>query len=258
MTDAEIRTLILDALQRGRREWQYENVRSVLAERFLSENLGFFGEQEQVQVKRVLWDLAVERIVSWGTESNSDAGWPFFYVTPIGREYLAQTGPHFLAPDGYISYLRNLVPDVDEVVLQYVYEATRAFRAQLWFAAAVMLGAASERSVLNLLEAIIDHAAESKEKERLKKLLTQPRLGEIFKAIETAVTAEVKSGALAYSVHQGSTEHLLSLAEIIRVQRNEAVHPHAGTVDRQKIFLALQGFPVALEVLERVRRWFRS
>jgi hypothetical protein len=202
-----------------------------------------------------MWDLSVERIVSWGTDRDSKPWWPFFHVTPFGREYLEKTTPHFLDSDGYVRYLMATVPGVDATVLQYTQEAARAFKAQLWFAAAVMLGAASERTIFLLLEAVTDRAPQT-EKPKLIKLLEQPRLGEIFKAIQARVAAEIKAGRLPYSVHQSCTEHLLSLLEMIRVHRNEAVHPAAAKVDRQKVFIALQTFPEALRVIEGLRQWF--
>lgn len=192
-----------------------------------------------------------------GTATNSDAIWPFFHVTPFGRDYLEQTTPHFLDPDGYVRFIDALVPNIDSVVLQYTQESARAFRAQLWFASAVMLGAASERMMLLLIESIRDRTP-NPEKAKLTKLLDQPRLGEIFKVIQARVEAEIRAGALPYHVHQGCTEHLLSLSEMIRVHRNEAIHPAVAKVDRQKAFVALQTFPEALRVIEGLRQWFTT
>jgi len=163
--------------------------------------------------------------------------------------------PHFLDPDGYVSFLEALVPGVDAVVLQYTQESAKAFRAQLWFASAVMLGAASERTMLLLLEAVRDRSQDS-EKAKLTKLLDQPRLGEIFKVIQARIAAEIRAGTLPYSVHQGCTEHLLSLSEMIRVNRNDAVHPAAAKIDRRKAFITLQTFPEALRVIDGLRKWF--
>lgn len=93
---------------------------------------------------------------------------------------------------------------------------------------------------------------------RLTKLLEQPKLSEIFKTIQSRISEEIKVGNLPFSVHQGCTEHLLSLIEMIRVHRNEAVHPTAAKVDRQKVLIALQSFPEALRVVEGLRKWFTS
>jgi hypothetical protein len=256
MTDEELRPLVLEAIKTAKGVDQCSSVQEFLRRKFSDEELGPFGTTESVQINRIFWDLSVERIISWGTATDSVPQWPFFHVTPFGHKYLEQMASHFLDPDGYVRYLRALVPAVDATVLQYTQESARAFRAQLWFASAVMLGAASERTVLLLLEAIRDTTPNHPEKAKLTKLLEQPRLGEIFKVIQARIAAEIKASSLPYSVHQGCTEHLLSLSEMIRVHRNEAVHPAAAKVDRQKAFIALQTFPEALRVIEELRKWF--
>jgi len=257
MTDDELRPLILEVLAHARDVEQYASLERVLRQKFVDDNLGPFGQAEHVQIKRILWDLSVERIITWGTEGDSEARWPFFHVTPFGREFTDKMTPHFLDPDGYVGYLKTLVPSIDDIVLQYAQEASKAFRAQLWFASAVMLGAASERVILLLLEAVRDQTSGAN-KARLTKLLEQPKLTEIFKSLQTRIDEESKAGNLPYSVHQGSTEHILSLAEMIRVHRNEAVHPAAAKVDRQKVFIALQTFPEALRIIEGLRKWFTT
>ena len=158
MTDEELRPLVLGVIKTAKGVNQYNSVQEALRQKFVDEKLGPWGPPVQVQIKRIFWDLSIERIISWGTVTNSEARWPFFHVTPFGREYLEQTPPHFLDPDGYVRFLEGLVPEVDAVVLQYTQESARAFRAQLWFASAVMLGAASERTILLLLEAVRDRA----------------------------------------------------------------------------------------------------
>jgi len=255
MTDEELRPLVLEAIKTAKGVDQYNSIQEALRQKFVDEKLGPWGPPVHVQIKRIFWDLSIERIISWGTATDSEARWPFFHITPFGREYLEQTPPHFLDSDGYVGFLKVLVPEVDSVVLQYSQESAKAFRAQLWFASAVMLGAAAERTTLLLLEAIRDKSQDP-EKGKLTRLLDQPRLTEIFKVIQARIAAEIKAGVLPYSVHQGCTEHLLSLLEMIRVHRNEAVHPAAAKVDRGKAFIALQTFPEALRVIDGLRKWF--
>lgn len=255
MTDAEIRRLVLEAIRTGQ-NLQYNTILQKIVDTAQRDSLGAVAAQERVQIKRVLWDLATERVISWGTESDSDAKWPFIHVTPLGRKFLDENPPHYFDPDGYVAFLKSLVNAVDPIVLQYVHEAVRAYRSNLYFAAAVMLGAAAERTVLQLLEKIRSWQPDPKVKAKLTALLNQPRLPQIYSEIDKTISSLSKSNRMPYSVHQGATAHLLSFLEMVRVQRNDAVHPHAAAVDREKVYLALQSFPVAYQVLERVRAWF--
>ncbi len=68
----------------------------------------------------------------------------------------------------------------------------------------------------------------------------------------------IKAKTIPYSIHQGCTEHLMSLFEMIRVQRNDAIHPISGQVDRTKVFLSLQTLPTVLESIYKLIEWFQS
>ena len=61
-----------------------------------------------------------------------------------------------------------------------------------------------------------------------------------------------------YAVHQGCSEHLISLFEMIRVQRNDAVHPTVGDVNRDKVFLTIQTLPTAISCVYKLIEWFKS
>jgi hypothetical protein len=188
--------------------------------------------------------------------SRANAEWPFFHLTPLGQQVLQKGAPHHLDPDGYLAFLRTLVPAADSIVVQYVYEATRAYRANLDFAAAVMLGAAAERAILQLLEAIRDWQPDPKAKARQSRLLARPRQPLVFSEVHNTVKELADADRMPYATHQGAITHLLSLFEMVRVQRNEAVHPQVTAVAREKVFLSLQTFPVAYQVTERVRAFF--
>src|SRR4030042_5968959 len=117
MTDEELRPLVLETIKTAKGIGQRNSVHDFLKRKFSEENLGPFGETEEVQMDRILWDLSVERIISWGTDRGSEARWPFFHVTPFGRKHLEEMAPHFLDPDGYLGYLGTLVPAVASIIL---------------------------------------------------------------------------------------------------------------------------------------------
>jgi len=121
-----------------------------------------------------------------------------------------------------------------------------------------MFGAAAEKAILILLESIAKAETDHKIKSKLEKLVERPNLPEIFASIKDTLDSLVKAKTIPYSVHEGSIEHLLSLFEMIRVQRNDAVHPDIGEVNKTKVFLVIQTFPGALEVTYRLIKWFNE
>jgi len=118
-----------------------------------------------------------------------------------------------------------------------------------------MIGAASEKAVLVLLKATVSHISDLQKKEAALQLLERPRLPAIFGTITETLSSLSARNVIPYDVHQGSAEHLMSLFEMIRVQRNDAVHPAAGQVDRTKVFLSLQTLPAALQCVSRLVAW---
>ena len=217
-------------------------------------NLGSLDKDDVLKLNEIVWDLVIERILTFGT-GTGEPTWPFLRLTDHGRAVISGE-PTYFDPEEYVQALMNLVPDLDSVIGQYALEGLRCFRQNLIFASAVMIGAAAERAMLLLLEAIRDWEREDKKRKKLDSLLERPSLPRIFETIRTTVNSLIAQKIMPFKVHEGSTEHLLSLSEMIRVQRNDAVHPTAAKVNRRKVFLAIQTFPVAIEGIYRLKSWF--
>ncbi len=126
------------------------------------------------------------------------------------------------------------------------------------FAAAVMLGAAAERAVLILLEEIHNWETNEGRKKKIRLLLERPSMPKIFDIIRGTINSLIEQKELPYEIHEGVMDHHISVHEMVRVQRNDAVHPTTAQVSRNKVFLSIQAFPGVLQVLFRVKSWFVS
>lgn len=100
-------------------------------------------------VRQEMWQLLARGVLVFGIDEANPA-WPFYTLTPRGRSAVQEQLPQPYDPDGFLKELVRVVPKVDPVVLDYVSEAVRAFNHACPKAAAVMLGAASEKLVLVL------------------------------------------------------------------------------------------------------------
>lgn len=220
-------------------------------------NRRILSSEDEVHIHQIVWDLISERIVTPGIDANNQE-WPFLRLTDFGRSVVSDSSSKYYDPDGYIGRLQALVPNVDEVIVQYLSETLNCFRQRLFFSASVMCGAAAEKAVLLLLSSIAKYESDAKKKKELEVLLERPNLPRIFESIQSKVDHLIEKKELPYSVHQGSSQHLISLFEMIRVHRNEAVHPNSGKVTREKIFLSIHTMPEALQVLSRLTDWFSS
>ena len=189
---------------------------------------------------------------------QSNVNFPFVSLTSFGEAVVSQSTPQYYDADGYIGFVKTIAPSLDPIIEQYLFEGLGCFRRQLYFASAVMFGAAAEKLILLLLEAIVKSLTDGRNKKEAELLLEGGRLPQILNKIMETLAPLTKANVIPYTLHQGCSEHLASLFEMIRVQRNEAVHPIAGTVNREKVFLTIQTMPVAIEHVYQLIDWFNS
>lgn len=252
LKEGELRNLILE-LVKGSFSGDWEMIKKDVVKRVEEENLGSLGPQGEQRVNQAIISLIIEQLVT----IHSPKAWPSIMLTDLGKSW-AQDKAKLKDPDGYAAFLRETAPNVEQATVEYAVEALKCLQQNLLFPCAVMIGAAAEREIVRLGKAIFGSEPREQETKKLKDALERGRLPALFQEIFAAVNKAVQGGSMQYSVHQGVTEHLLSFQEMIRVQRNDAVHSGAAGITKEKVFLSLQTFPVALGAIDRLRSWFEE
>jgi len=158
---------------------------------------------------------------------------------------------------GYMKFLRAHVSTLDEVIAQYILEALTAFNRGAYFAAAVMVGAASEKAIYLLAASLLSALRPSRRRTTLETALTKRQLFVLLDCVRKTIEDSSASNPapIPYSVSEGASAHLASLFEAIRTQRNDAVHPMNATVSASSVRLLLHSFPYALSTTEKLRVW---
>jgi hypothetical protein len=151
-----------------------------------------------------------------------------FVVTERGQEWASGNEPIPEDARRYMGVLCSLVPNLDAIIKQYIEESLIAYQRQAYFAAAVMVGAASEKAIYLLGDAFLSSIQSSQEKKKLADAMQYRSLRAPFDSVKEILKAKQK--CIAYSASEGAEQHLLSFFESVRVQRNEAVHPAAAQV----------------------------
>ncbi len=214
-----------------------------------------FKKSDQLLLQEVIWHMITERIINIGS-NHMNINWPHFRLTEFGKEAADSHYPNYHNPTAYLKSIKDKCPSLDSSLIQYIHEGLNCFKSNLLFATAVMLGAASEKLVLTLLDSIAQAIPNEKLKKNGLKLLDRPNLPLIFDYLTTNIDQNISSKKLPYSVHQGSSTHLQSAFEMIRVQRNKAVHPNFSIVSKEKIFLTIQTFPAVIETTYRIQQHY--
>ncbi|MGB8957948.1 MAG: hypothetical protein WCC00_02930 [Candidatus Aminicenantales bacterium] len=157
---------------------------------------------------------------------------------------------------GYISYLRGAITKIDAVIIQYISEALNTYKADCYFASAVMLGAAAEKLLYLLADSIINSIQDAKTKADLSKSMKFRDLSALrAKVIKILSLDNLKQSRIPYEVHEDSSEAFFSILNAIRVQRNDAVHPIANKISQSELRLHLYSFPSACKKAYDIIQW---
>jgi|GEM_PF-1195578 len=213
------------------------------------------GDENRQVVKYILWDLIQENTLLINDVEDFN-----YKLTEIGKTIINKQKPPYYDPEGYIEFIILQIPKFDSVIKEYVKEGLSCYRQRLFFATAVMFGAAAERTLLLLLESIEKAETDQAKKKKIRNLLDYPRISQIISLIESRLEQLMngrKKKSIPYKVHEGCMRHIVSFYEMIRIQRNDSTHPAVGKVNRHKVFLTIQSFPVSLEIIYRLIKWFK-
>ena len=178
-----------------------------------------------------------------------------FVLTSFGKEWII--ADHIIPEDaiGFLSALKHSIQALDPVVEQYIQEALVTYDRKAFFAAAVMLGAASEKVVYQLMEALQGSVKNKQRKSELANAMERRGLPKMFQLIEDTLESAIEKKKIPYDVHEGCHHHLMSIIEAIRVQRNDAVHPAIAEVDQQRVWMSLIAFPAACRKVHDLIEW---
>lgn len=179
-----------------------------------------------------------------------------FVITSRGLEWAAGEVPVPEDARRYMQVLDALVPNLDDVIRQYIEESLVTYQRQAYFAAAVMIGAACEKAVYLLADAFLRSVQDPNDKKKLTEAMQRRSISRLFDGIQELLT--LKARAIPYNVTEGAEHHLLSFLDSVRVQRNEAVHPNAALVTPGKVHMSLAAFPHACEKVFELIRWLNA
>jgi len=192
-----------------------------------------------------------------GDYTNFSRSSEWYCWTERGLQWVKGAEPIPEEAAGYMKFLSAHVPTLDGVIGQYISEALTAFNREAYFAAAVMVGAASEKAIYLLAASLLSALKPSRRRSALETALTKRQLFALLDWVRKTIDDSSASNLapIPYSVSEGASAHLASLFEAIRTQRNDAVHPMNATVSASSVRLLLHSFPYALETTEKLRAW---
>jgi hypothetical protein len=266
----QLRSLMLEALGRLEQSTQLDGLNKVVGKLACEKNLVpdpngpdpsrhamyFLDQQDVARAQDIFWDLIIEGVIRPGLgQGSGNSDLPYFHVTDYGKEQVRHgTGsPH--DPDGYLSRLRADLTALDPVIMTYMNECLRTFRIGCLLSSAVMLGCASEKALLLLLDAYaiaLPPAKETKFRKKIEGKFIKTQYEEFIKMLQGHLRAQ-----LPHELDDGLANILLGVFEMIRAERNDAGHPTGQIPSRELAFANISVFPGYLKRIYDLMAWLQ-
>lgn len=170
-------------------------------------------------------------------------------------------GPVTLLPaeiEKFPQTLRERVPDCDDVILWFFQESLRCYKADSAAGAAFMLGAASEKAVLILIDTYTAAISDEKKREKFSSRVNNRMISsryEEFKASYAGCKSKPEDQALA----QDLTQLLDGAFNFYRHTRNAVGHPQiVPDLDKGVILANLGQFVVYVERIYMLIQHFKK
>jgi hypothetical protein len=176
--------------------------------------------------------------LAWGCDIHNP-GPPWMHVTEQGRRALANLSRDPLNPGGYLAHL-DQVAQITPIARAYIEEALKTWAADCFKASAVMVGAASERLILDVRDALLI---------RMQALgltisadLKAWQISRVLRAIIGQLNP--RRDAMPGELRERYDGFWTALTTQIRIARNDAGHPSSiDPVTQETVHASLLIFP---------------
>ena len=182
------------------------------------------SEERKAEVRFIIWQLVVSGMLipgqQWGKDTTS-LNLPFFMLTQLGINALKSGKVEPFDPAGYGKRLRDLA-NIPEAAKEYAREATSCFHRGEFLASLTTLGVANELLLQHLFETVERWL----DGDPLQSTLTRAKdKGAKAKAEILEGVLERKRDALDKNTHEKLVSHIPGMMTVIRITRNDAMHP---------------------------------
>lgn len=194
----------------------------------------------QQQVMEAVWSLVGQGLAYIDFTQGAVENWKL-RLTCGGSAAADDTDYNPNDPGGYLTQLDSSVPNMTPLAREYAEEALRAYNHRLYRSSAVMLGVASEASVLHVAQAF-SCALPAKEAEKFSHVINRRKTNFVEKLNAFAEKLRGNYHLLPDELSDGLDLNINAVADLLRAVRNAAGHPTGRRLDRGDCFVHLQMF----------------
>ncbi|MDY9927855.1 hypothetical protein [Methanosarcina sp.] len=188
----------------------------------------------------VFWDLFRQGIITLGI-NDMNPNFPHFRISTHAKKILENPTVYFYHDvSSYEAVIRQQVPNVDIVTLDYLMEAMQSFYSGCYLSSAVMLGVASEHTFLKLLDKIENGNYRSDFQNVFKQRNILGKFTEFRKALNRVVSQN--KIILTPQIKENLDSNLDGILNTIRYFRNDSGHPSGNKISREQCYVNLNLF----------------
>ena len=149
-----------------------------------------FEEKKPTELVEVLTVLTegYQHLLSFGyiipRPGSISLSYDRFAVTKVGQQWIARAEPIPEDRAGYLAALLKLVPNLDPITKQYAEEALMTYERRAFFASAVMIGAASESLMYQMMNALLKAVQGTPEEKNVQKAINGRSLSTMFDTLK--------------------------------------------------------------------------
>lgn len=248
----EMKRIVLSSIKGGDFN-QYEDIVQKVVNHLLSHNIcnettsyshsqGYkdISAVDGMLVHQIVWDLIIERVLTIGCDKINNQ-WPFLRLTDFGKQIIEDDIPiHDV--DGIINAIFEKIPEIDNIIIKYLAEALNTYRIGALLSSSVMLGCATEKAIVLLIESYtlwLSGKGEDKEKTKFENSKTKA-ISRRFEEFNKSFMSHKSSIPSDY--YDDFDIVINSVFTIIRKNRNSAGHPTGNKIDKSELALWLHVF----------------
>jgi len=209
---------------------------------FLMQKFPEFREDDCTTVCDIMYEFVSQGIITPGQGGQSSGmEWPWYRVTPYGRKVLEarEYVPH--DPDGYLAKLQTDIPTLDPIIIRYLGEGLRCRVSGYLLAAPVMIGCASEKAMMILIETFRDAITDAAKKAVFERDLKPFAISKKYEALWERL--KLAQAMLPPALKEDLQVLLDQVFDLIRTVRNDVGHPTGKVVDRETVLANFILFP---------------
>lgn len=207
-------------------------------------------------VRQELWLLLSQGLLVFGMNENNPT-WPWYRLTERGAEVVSSQGPQPYDPDGFLREFSMTNPSADPVIVAYLTEAVQAFNHGCSIAASVMLGGASEKGLLMLVETFESAIQDPAKKAAFTKSYRWT-IHSKYQALKNGLDQMISSGTLPSPLREYVVTEIPGTFELIRRHRNSAGHPELyASINPDTVFLNLRVFTEYIRRVYELMQYFQ-